>query len=132
MNGEVCRQRYQEQPGYAYQANPVPVRYLADYHGHQDQNQRKHETQSRPRRFRVPRLAQAPGFPQQQSQILGRAFERVHLAHAGLTSHPGPPPASGLTHLTYRPLTWSGIGARYVRGPRGPSSHRGVKNREAC
>src|SRR6185369_11019070 len=45
------------------------------------------------------RLAQAPNFAQQQTQIIGGTFEGVRFTHVGLAPQPSPSPATRLTHM---------------------------------
>ena len=76
----------------------LPIRGPGNYHGGGGPDRPKHQKQARHPRLRAPRLAQAPNFPQQQTQVIGRTFERVRLAHIGLTAHEGRQgPAGGTT-----------------------------------
>src|SRR5260370_14095159 len=59
----------------------------------------RHENKGRPRRFRVPRLAEPPNLPQQQTQVVGRALQRVRFDHILLTPQPSPPSTAGLAYM---------------------------------
>src|ERR1035437_1839367 len=74
---------------------------------HNDQQPKGTKTARRPP-FRAPRLAHAPDFPQQQTQIIGRTLEGMRFAHIGLTLQPTPPAAAGLADMgkgSFAPLT---------------------------
>ena len=54
---------------------------------------------------RAARLAQAPYFPQQQAQIVGRTFEHMRLGHVAQPAQPASASAAGLTDMGKGPFT---------------------------
>jgi len=99
MNTADCHNSYQEQHPWIQQPPEVPIRCATSYHNCQRPEAPKHQKQTRRPRFRAPRLAHPPNFPQQQSQVIGRAFERVRLADIGLAAQPTPPAAAGFADM---------------------------------
>src|SRR5580658_2029001 len=90
---------YQQQEPRMPQPTELPICSPGNYHGYGGPCRPKHQKQACRPRGRAARLAQAPNFPQQQPQVIGRTFERVRLAHIGLTAQPTPPSAAGLADM---------------------------------
>ncbi len=99
MNTADSRNSYQQQYPSIRQPVELPFLCTTSYDRYQCPDGPKQQKQTRRPRFRAPRLAHSPNFPQQQPQIIGRTLERMCFAHIGLTAQPTPPSAAGLADM---------------------------------
>src|ERR1019366_1463037 len=95
----VCCQRDQQESAATRQVTGQPKDCPVSYRCAQCQKRRKREPQGARRPFRLPRFAVAPNFAQQQTQVVGRTFERMHLAHVSLPAPPRSASAPSFTDL---------------------------------
>src|SRR5260370_12290035 len=98
-NLERCHQRYKDQLTSAQPQTDCPIRILANHPSYRCHQKQNHQIKRSRRRFRVARLAEAPNFAQQQTQIVGGTFDCVHFDHIVLAPQPTAPSTSCLADV---------------------------------
>src|SRR3989442_1987867 len=94
-----CHERYKQQTTSTQPQTDRPIRSLTNHQSDRYYQKQERQKKSSRRRIRVARLAEAPNFAQQQTQIVSGTFQRVRFDHIVLAPQPTPPSTSGLADV---------------------------------